>query len=394
MPREPRQRARAHDAGLCAIGGDDPQLRERVGFAAIGAGEGLREVLETGLALGEPVGDGPRRPVRLAVRVAGVAGVRSSQLFGQVRARNAHRVVVARIDHHVGRRRHVAGRALRAAGSRRVVVMAGGVEFRGRVALRADRVARRPQLLAVRIVAIGAGDAVRVHPALQERAVVEDLVAHLPVGVIQTGLEQRRTKGVGEAPARGVLVAELAAPRMAARAGFDLARRLARLRAGRVAALRGRVPGDAATFVERGRQAFGRLQGLPVAVFSRPRHVAGTGPVTRFAIDVDVGPAGAERVRPLVEVLAQIRGMAVGALVVPVLVDRRPVQAVARPDLLAGIEVEPALAAGRARPRIPRGCRAPACGRRGNRSGTAAGARRRRCTRSRNRRAFRRVRRC
>ena len=54
-----------------------------------------------------------------------------------------------------------------------------------------------------------------------------------------------------------------------------------------------------------------------------------------------------------VVVLAQVGRMAIGAHVVPILIDAGPVASVTRRDLLAGIQKEPPLAATLARPRIP-----------------------------------------
>ena len=74
------------------------------------------------------------------------------------------------------------------------------VVARGQVALRADRVALGAQRAAVRVVAVAAGHARAVHPALQERAPDVDLVALLAVGVVQAGREQRR-RGSGRGTA-------------------------------------------------------------------------------------------------------------------------------------------------------------------------------------------------
>ena len=149
----------------------------------------------------------------------------------------------------------------------RVEVMRGRVELRREVALRADRVARRAQLRAVRLVAVAAGHALRVHAAREERAPVVDLVALLAVGVIEAGRQQRRHVVIRERLAGVVAVGELAAARVALRADVDLR---VRSRAARCAPhCRSRVdrPVDAAAFVEldrRGRCAASpRPAGLP-----------------------------------------------------------------------------------------------------------------------------------
>ena len=117
--------------------------------------------------------------------MAVVAGIRRAELCREIGPRDAQAVIVPAIDHHVGAGRHVARRA----GERRigalVVVMRRGRVLVGRMALQADAVARKPQLGAVRLVAVAAGDAGREHLALLERAVVVDLVEHLPVGMVE-----------------------------------------------------------------------------------------------------------------------------------------------------------------------------------------------------------------
>ena len=79
----------------------------------------------------------------------------------------------------------------------------GGVFVR-RVALQADAVAGHFQLGAVRVVTVAAGDASGEHLALLERAVIIDLVLHLPVGVIEPARERRHRHGyrtaIGRAP--------------------------------------------------------------------------------------------------------------------------------------------------------------------------------------------------
>ena len=75
--------------------------------------------------------------------------------------------------------------------------------FSGGMALAADLGPRRLQEATVRVVAIGADDAFRVHLALQEGGVVEDLLAHLSVGLEEIGREEGRQVRVGERARRG-----------------------------------------------------------------------------------------------------------------------------------------------------------------------------------------------
>ena len=91
---------------------------------------------------------------------------------GKVGAGNAEGMIVARIDNHISPHRHVAGDAVRRSGALRVAGMRGRREFLRIVALRADLALRRLELAAVRIVAIGADDALCVHLALLEGRVL------------------------------------------------------------------------------------------------------------------------------------------------------------------------------------------------------------------------------
>src|SRR5262245_66074281 len=95
-------------------------------------------------------------------------------------------------------------------------------ETLGRMAACAQRVASREKLQAVRVVAVAAGDARRVHLALEERAVLVDLVVDLTVGEIETLIEERRTMGVEQRMSVGVALDQATAARVAAGAGFEL----------------------------------------------------------------------------------------------------------------------------------------------------------------------------
>src|SRR5690606_28338695 len=85
-----------------------------------------------------------------------------------------------------------------------------------------DRVALRPQAGRVRVVAVGAGDALGIHSRLQERAVLVDLVEDLAVGVVEPGAQLREVVGVCVGRAgQGVARAVRLAPRVAAGALLD-----------------------------------------------------------------------------------------------------------------------------------------------------------------------------
>src|SRR5262245_57846464 len=118
----------------------------------------------------------------------------------------------------------------------------------------AEGVACRAQLSAVRIMAVAAGDAVRVHFALQERTPVVDLASLLTVGVIQRIREQCRTVVVEQWLARLVAVRDLATQPVTLRADTDLTFGQARLRAAGVASGNDRHPRNTSPFVEANRQ--------------------------------------------------------------------------------------------------------------------------------------------
>ena len=102
-------------------------------------------------------------PTRPAARRGSGARVRHAELHREIRPRDAEAVIVARVDDHVRRRRHVAADAVGAARARRVEVMLRRLVLLGGVAAETDLAPRRPQLAAVRIVTIGARHALVEH---------------------------------------------------------------------------------------------------------------------------------------------------------------------------------------------------------------------------------------
>src|SRR5262245_21051678 len=91
-------------------------------------------------------------------------------------------------------------------------------------------VVRMPrQLGLMRLVTVAAGDAVRVHAALQKRSVLVDLTVNLSVVEIESFVEQRRTVAVGERAAGVDLVGQLGPSGVTARAHLDLYMRRTRL---------------------------------------------------------------------------------------------------------------------------------------------------------------------
>jgi hypothetical protein len=153
--------------------------------------------------------------------VAVGAGVVGLKLVGQIGAWNAEAVIVPLIDHHEGPLRHMAGHATDRRGDALVMIMRGTSVGIG-VALQADLVARELQLGTVRIVTIAAGDAGRVHPALLERAVIIDLIEHLPVRLVESLCQRRDEMRVGKRPSGHPIFGDQPATRVAEPAGLDL----------------------------------------------------------------------------------------------------------------------------------------------------------------------------
>jgi len=317
---------RAHDRWIRDARSDGDQAPRCARAAAAAGVDGLAVVGFAAPLRAVPARDPVGRPLRRAFAVARVAGVRGAELHRQVGPRHPQAVVATRIDHHVGRRRHVAVGALGAARALGMEVMRLGVVLRREVALRAHRVARRAQLLRVRVVAVAARHARAVHPALQERTPDEHLVALLAVGVIEARRQQRRQVVIHQRGASLPAFGDLRATRVAGTADFDLAAAPELRRALRVSARGIDLPRGAAPFVERNRQALRRV-GRWLAF--RPGEMRGTRAVARLAADADLRPLRGERVLRGVVALAHVRGVTVGAHEVPVLRTLRPVQFVA-----------------------------------------------------------------
>jgi hypothetical protein len=76
-------------------------------------------------------------------------------------------VIAPGVDDHVVRLGHVTADALRARGACRMMVVHWRVEFPRSMALAAHCIAFDPKFLRVRLVAVAAGHAPAMHPALQ-----------------------------------------------------------------------------------------------------------------------------------------------------------------------------------------------------------------------------------
>src|SRR4029077_5376796 len=104
-----------------------------------------------------------------------------------------------------------------------------------------------------------AGDALSVHPALEERRVVVDLVAHLPVRPEQPRFEQRHLFRRAERVARDVAVLQLRTTRMTEPAGLDF-----------LVGLPGAAPNaDAGRWIDRPRNA------IPLVELDHESHPSG-----------------------------------------------------------------------------------------------------------------------
>mgnify|MGYP003694035785 CR=1 FL=1 len=244
-----RQGARPRDRRLAAIEDQPIELLLGVG-GSDPPGMECGAVMRGGLPpAGIPAGDGLGGPLGGPIGVALGAGVRGTERHRQVGTRNPDAVIAPRVDDHVILRRHMAVDALRAGAAGQVVMVRRHVELFRQVALRAERIALGSQLRAVRVVAVRAGDPGGMHAALQERAVFVDLAVDLPVGVIETGFEQRRQVGVEEGRARRRALGDHFAARVTGRTGLELGRRQ----------LLG-APGDAGLRVHLPMAGVGRLQ--------------------------------------------------------------------------------------------------------------------------------------
>src|SRR5262249_34411236 len=92
----------------------------------------------------------------------------------------------------------------------------------GRVTLHADPVAGSAKLRTVRLVAITANDASPERLALFERAIVINLIEHLPVRMKEPLHERLDDMCVGKPPARNPVLGKFAAPCMAQATGLGL----------------------------------------------------------------------------------------------------------------------------------------------------------------------------
>src|SRR5262249_7423978 len=180
----------------------------------------------------------------------------------------------------------------------------------------------------------------------------------LSIGMIERRVEERRHVGVEERAARRIKVDQRAPARMAAGTRLHLGRRARWAVPRRHTALRvlhhptpSATPEahDQASRASRGARRVRRAR-------LRPCYMGNTRPVAGLTRHHDLGPRGGIAVLRGVVALTQVRRVALGTLVVPRLLPPGPVQRVWWPQRFAGIEVEPALAAGLLWAGVPGGC--------------------------------------
>ena len=188
--------------------------------------------------------------------------------------------------------------------------------------LGAQRVASGPQIEAMRVMAVRAAHAGRVHPALYERTIDVDLVHDLPVRVVQPLAQERGQVVVEQRAAVGRDRGQRLSTRMAGGAGVDFDRRGAgRERRNQSPGLRGAGVGRAGAGQFDVRRAWA---------------------VARLAADVHLGPGRLVAIALTVVALPQVGRVAGGAHQVPVLITAGPVQRVVRCDPFVGVQREPA----------------------------------------------------
>src|ERR1700730_970973 len=195
-------------------------------------------------------------------------------------------------------------------------------------------------------VAIAAGHAGIKHLALPERAVIVDLVEHLPVGMVKPSGEEGDGVSVGQWLSRDPVFRKFAASGMAEAAGLDLpARHCRRDTALRIAGLGIGLPGNAVPLVQEDGEPFARIFVLskPAPLAVGPIDVSGAFAVARLATDADFRPNRVEAIIGRIVAFLYAGRMALGAHEVPVLIELGPVQNVVVFDLLFGIEMKPPL---------------------------------------------------
>ena len=130
------------------------------------------------------------------IGMALIACIGCARAHGKIWPRDAHAVIAPRIDPHVELTRHVAVHAGAAGRCERVPVVGGVVVGAGQMTLGTHAVAFRYQLVAVRVMTVGAGHPSLMHLALDERTVNVHFVADLPVGPVKRLFDDGQAMGI------------------------------------------------------------------------------------------------------------------------------------------------------------------------------------------------------
>ena len=309
-----RQRRGAYDIRGSMIFHQADQFRFGLGssFPPAGKGRGERGQAFRSMPVFDPFGS----PFRGLVRMAPLAYIGRAGAGGEIGPGDLETVVPAGVYHHIGPLRHMAIDALRSFRFLRMPDVLERVVDSHIVALSAECIPLEFQPRRMRIVAIGAHNALRVHLALQERAVHVHLIAYLPIGKVQFLFEQFGLVVVQEDIARDMIRVDDPAPRVAGCTRLHL---LVRRRKGCGKARRRRVV----------------CSGLRLLHMGFPRSMA------CFAAHVDFRKGGLIGAGGQVEIALQVGGMAIRTHVIPVHAVARPVEPVRRGDAFVFCEREP-----------------------------------------------------
>jgi len=208
----------------------------RIAPAALRDGHGETEPGLALLTCAEPVLHLRRRPRRIPLGVAPIAGTRDAERPRPLRIRKRKAVVVAGIALHVDGDRHVAGDARRP-GPVGIMVRVGGGPQARIMAAEAEVVAFGAQARAMRLMAGGAPDAALILRALEKGAPFVGLTEQLSVWVILGAVEEDGLEVIEEGRSRAEARGDVAAERVTGRA--EIEELVARERAVRVVARRG-----------------------------------------------------------------------------------------------------------------------------------------------------------
>jgi hypothetical protein len=309
------------------------------------------------------------RPFHRLVGVAVGAGIGATEREPEIRARNPEAVVVPQVHAHVVTREHVAGDATRTGRIPFVVMVLGHRVHVRAVTTEAEQILLFGRLQRVGFVAVGADDARGVHPTLEEGTPDVDLVENLAIRVIEGLVEKCRTVGVEKRLPADRLRVHDAAARMAAPAGIEL--RIRPLFRCAACELFVAIEAPDAVVAEIDRQSIVGIAEIERALVLDarfrasvcPRHMGRSRAVALLAGDVDFLPASLVAIFFGEVILLQVRRVAIGAHVVPVLIRPGPVKNVTVGNRVVWVEVEPTLAAFALGPIVPahaQGLKAPA----------------------------------